>query len=287
MKPPIPWAAALLAGLLVAPAFAGSATVEAGSGKDRQQVRFEYQNEQLRMQPEAQAEGTMILRDGRLYVIANDMVFEFASMAKMMGSLGGQVPLSGPADLSRYLGLEATGRTETIAGASGKVHVLRYADAQGREQREEIVLSGDARARELAGAMQSLSQTLMRALGKTGTPGEAQLQAQIRNQGVLRYGQEFRVLSFGGEPAADRFELPAAPQSMPSLGALGGAQGAFDTSGEAADDGGDGVFGRLFGDKAHRQQERIEQRGEAEVDQATDEAVDSVLDKAFDKLFNR
>ena len=105
MKLPILSMAALLAGLLATPAFAGSATVETGSGKDRQRVQFEYQNGQLRMQPEAQAEGTMILRDGHLYVIANDMVFEFASMAKMMGNLGGQVPVSGPADLSRYLQL--------------------------------------------------------------------------------------------------------------------------------------------------------------------------------------
>lgn len=275
--------AALLAAVLAAPAFAGSATVETGSGSDRQQALFEYRGKQLRMQPQAQAEGTMILRDGKLYAIANGMVFEFASMARMMGGMGAPMIQSGPDDLTRYLGLDRTGRSETIAGASGTVHVLRYADAQGREHREEIVLSGDPRARELADAMQALSRTLMRDLGKSEAPGEAQLQAQIKNQGVLRFGKDFRVVSFGGEPAASRFELPSAPQQMPSLGALGGGTEA--AAGSEA--GGSGVLGKLFGDKAQRQQERIEQRSDAEVDQATDEAVDNVLDKAFDKLFNR
>lgn len=276
-------AAVLFAALLAAPAFAGSATVEGGSGRDRHQVVFEYSGDRLRMQPQAQAEGTMILRDGRVYMIASGMVFEFADMMKMMGSVGSQAPGIGPDDAHRVLGLDATGRTEKVAGLSGTVHVLRYADAQGREHREEIVLSRDAQARELATAMDGLSRAMMRALGKTETPAEAQLWSQLKGQGVLRYGSEFRVVSFGGQPAASRFELPSAPQKLPSLGALGGAS----PSGEAAASDGGGVLGQIFGQKAQRQQDRVEQRSESEVDRATDEAVDNVLNKAFDKLFNR
>lgn len=271
---------ALLCGLLCGPVFAGSATIEAGSGRDRQQVQFEYQGERLRMQPKAQAEGTMILRDGKIYAIAQNMVFDLADMQRMLGEAAMQAPQTGPDDLVRYLGLDSTGRNETIAGASGTVHILRYADREGREHREELVLSNDARARELAGAMQKLSDAMRRTLKATETPGEAQLQAQINNRGVLRYGTEFRVVSFGGEPSANRFELPSAPQRLPSLEGLGGNA----ESGEAADG---SVLGKLFGQKAQRQQERVEQRSDAEVDRATDDAVDGVLNKAFDKLFSR
>lgn len=268
---------------------AGTAVVETADGDQKTRVQFEYAGERLRLEPLTPSGdmGRMILREGQIYVLAEGMVFEFSGMAKMMGAQFA-APGAGPAEVSRFIGLEPTGRREEVAGASGEVHTLRFVDRAGREQREELLLSTDGRARELAAAMMRLNAAMMAAMERADTPGDAAMKAQLAGRGVLRYGREFRVVSFGGEPAAGRFELPAPPQKLPAIGALGGApadgSGAPSTAPSA---GGAGALGKLFGDKAQRQQGRIEQRSSDEVDQATDEAVDNVLNKAFDRLFNR
>lgn len=277
--------AAVLAVAFAVPAMAGSAVLETGQGRDRQQTRVEYRGDKLRLQSQGTDTGTMIVRDGQVYVIANDSVFEFSGMAGMLGS---QMPSMspGPGDLSRFIDLDATGRSETIAGASGTVHVLRYADENGREQREELVLSRDGRARELTDAMTVMSAAMLRAMQRSDGAGDAELKARLKGQGVLRYGKDFRVVSFGSDdPVASRFELPSAPQKLPSMGSLGSLGGGAAQTEGSQNDG--GVLGKLFGNQAQRQQQRIEQRSEAEVDQATDEAVDGVLNKTFDRLFNR
>lgn len=272
----------VLATLLSLPAFAGSAVVESGAGADRQRAELEYRDSKLRVQAQGQADGTMILRDGRIYTIAEGMVIDLAGMAGMMGQAGMNTISSGPDDLVRYLGLDNTGRSEPVAGVAGKVHLLRYVDRSGKPHSEELVLSADPRARELGEALQLMSTGFREILGQPEAPGEAQLQDSLKGQGVLRYGKEFRVVSFGStQPSPARFELPSAPQQLPSLGAFGGGAPA-----EAAPaSGGGGLLGRVLGGKAQRQQERIEGRTEQETDAATDRAVDSVLDKAFGKIF--
>lgn len=272
----------LLAALLSLPAFAGSAVIESGEGADRQRAELEYRDGKLRVQAQGEPGGTMILRDGRIYVIAEGMVIDLAGMAGMMGQSGMNAISSGPDDLVRYLGLDNTGRSETVAGVGGKVHLLRYEDRSGKPHREELVLSADPRARELGEALQLMGTGFREILGRPEAPGEAQMQASLNGQGVLRYGREFRVVSFGStQPSPARFELPSAPQQLPSLGAFGGGAQA-----EAAPaSGGGGLLGRVLGGKAQRQQERVEGRTEQEADAATDRAVDSLLDKAFGKIF--
>lgn len=304
-------AGVLLAAAVLTQAQAGSATIEAGDGKDRSRVLLEYQGDLLRIEPQgtSQGNGTMIARDGKAFVIAGSSVFELSSMAGMMGRQA-PVPSDAPGNVGQFLGLDATGRSESVAGVSGSVYLMRYLDESGQEHRDELVLSTDKRARELGDAMQQFSRTLQRVLGHSAQDGEVQMRAQLQGRGVLRYAQGFRVASFGAEPAASRFELPSAPQRLPALGGLGGlgaaegmnggtggdatvSAGAAGSAAAASTDAGasgaadGGVFGRIFGQKAQRQQDRVEQRSNAEVDQQTDQAVDKVLDKAFDKLFGR
>lgn len=268
-------------------AWAGSATLETGQGADRQSVQIEYRDAQVRMLVPGQAGSAMLLRDGKAYMITPEAVMDLSGVGRMFAS-SLQAPAIAPRDLSRFQGLDATGRSETLAGAKGEVFVLRYLDEQGQERREEIVLSKDRRAQELAVSLEHMGTTLAQAMGAQTDPqdaAQAELRAKLGARGVLRYGEHFRIAAFGPDPAASAFELPAAPQQvqMPSLEALGAASAA----GEPAAQGAGGVLGKIFGDKAQRQQQRVEQRSEAEVDQATDQAVDNVLDKAFDKLFNR
>lgn len=279
-----------LAAVIATPVHAGSATIETGEGKDRQQVQFEYSKDKLRFQAAQQADGGMIIRDGKAYVLADKTVIELSGMGGMMKQMAGNVPMAGPQGPARFLGLDATGRSETVAGAKGSVHILRYIDDENREQREEVVLSRDARAREFGDAMQLMATTMARAMEQPQTAAEADMRKVFGDQSILRYGQHFRVVAFGADPAAARFELPSAPQQLPSLQGMGlglGAGASAQTGAEPAAAGDGGVMGKLFGNKAQRQQDRVEQRTEAEVDQTTDQAVDKVLDKAFDKLFNR
>lgn len=278
-------------------ATAGTAVIEAGDGTDGTRMTLEYRPGLLRMQPqENKEEGTMIMRDGKMYSIAGGMVIEMGSMMKQLGKSMpmAQAPGTGPDDVSRFVGIKKTGRSETVAGIKGEVHEVQYEDEKGRLVTEEAVLTGDSRAREMRQAMELMSQTMRAAVNRPETAAEKKMMAAYADQGVLRYGNSFRVVSLSDDtPPASRFELPAKPTQMPNLGELlgGGAAGGANANAnvEAGSSGGgiSGALGGLFGNKAERQQGRVEQRVESEADQATDEAVDGVLDKAMDKLFGR
>ncbi|MDM4771819.1 hypothetical protein [Solimonas sp. SE-A11] len=259
---------------------AGSAVVESGAGADRQRAALDYRGDRLRVDVQGQAGGALIVREGRAYALAEGMVIDLGGMGGMLGQMQQGAISAGPDDLARYIGLERTTRKETIAGAAGTVHLLRYEDGAGHPHSEELVLSADVRARELADALQQMALAFRNMTGKAEAPGEAALRQQLGNQGVLRYGSEFRVISFGGQPDAARFDLPSAPQQIPALGSIGGEAAVP----EAANNDG-GWLGRVLGGKAQRQQDRIEGRTESEADAATDRTVDRVLDKAFGKIF--
>jgi hypothetical protein len=280
-------AAAVAAALSGQVQAAGSAVIESGQGSDRQQAKLEYRGDKMRV--EAQANGVMILRDGKVYALAEGQVIDMSTMGNLFAGQAGGTISQGPDDLVRYLGLDSTGRSETVAGVSGIVHLLRYQDRAGKTHSEELVMSKDARARALSDALQSMANSFRAMAGVAATPGEAQLESQMKGQGVLRYGKEFRVVSFDAKaPDEERFALPAAPMQLPSLGAMPAAATAADAGEESstgAKGGLGGLFGKVLGEKAQRQQERVEARTESEADGATDRAMDKVLDKAFGKLF--
>ena len=285
----------LATGLFHGELLAGSAVIEGGSGKDTVRMSLEYRSGGLlRMQPEGQGQdGTMIMRDGKLYTVSNGMVIEMGSMMRQLGGAMAQsTPGSGPDDLNRFVSLKGTGKSETVAGVKGEVYELKYEDENGKLVTEEMVLSKDARAVEMRKAMEQMGQNMRVAMNRPETDGERKLMAAYGNFGVLRYGTDFRVVSLSDKnPAMSRFELPAEPTQMPNLGNLlgGGAGVEANANAEAgASSGGAfGALGGLFGKQTERQQQRVEQRVEGETNQATDEAVDSVLDKAMDKLFGR
>jgi ribosomal protein L24E len=253
---------------------AGSATI---SGNDGSSVRMEYAGNMLSMDVAGQGEGRMVLRDGKMYVITDGMVLDAGSM---MGIVGQQAPDLGADDVDQFKSLSATGRSETVAGVKGEIHMLEYVDGRGQSQRKEIVLSSDARAVALAKAMMNMATTMAELTDSPKAAGNAELEAAMKGKGFLRVDNDFKVVSFGEAPPASRFELPSEPQQMPNLqGLMGGGANA-----DAQQDGG-GFMGGLFGDKAKRQQERVEQRTDAEVDEATDSMVDKAMDKAFGKLF--
>lgn len=271
--------AALLATLLVGTAFAGTASIM--NGKDVTDI--EYSGDKLRMDTDANGEGYMVIRDGRMFIVTGETVMDASAMMSMFG---GAIPDPGPS-VAKVEDLRKTGRSETVAGIQGEVWEIRYVDEGGRPQTNEVVLSKDARAREFQQAMGLMTRTLLQAAGKDSRSADAMLnEFEKRGRGMLRMGNEFRVSALTGQRVAeDRFSLPSEPFSLPGFGGNAAFSGNDDDA--AASDGGRGLkgLGGLFGKKAERQQGRIEDRTEAEVDEATDSAVDKALNKAFDKLF--
>lgn len=274
---------------LLAPALAwaagGKATLESSDGQQRLQSTLEYDGRgALRMTAGQDPNQYLLHRDGKVYsVFSQDgtpLVVEMGAMLKTLGGMAqqnaGQQPLAG--DVAEFRDLRDTGRTETVAGIKGRVHELSYVDSQGRARTESLVLSSDGRARELTQTLFAFGEAMAAAAATAEPAGSRRLETEIvgGNQGVLRFGTQFRVLAFDGStPSAARFELPAAPTQMPDLGGMmpGGA--------------GANPLGTVLGQKAERQQQRVEDRANQEVDEATDTAVDKALDKAFDKLFGR
>ncbi len=279
--------------LLLSPVLAwagGTAVLDVSDGDETHQITYEYDGGNVRMSMAASAEGYTLIRGGTPYaVVTGDqtMVIDLSQTMQMLGSMA-QMPDGPTTDVEGFVSLVDTGRSETVAGIKGKVHVLTYVE-EGQQKTAEVVLSSDRRVQEFSKAMMQFGETLLKAGGREMPKGSSELEARLMagELGMLRMGTEMRVSRIDGStPAASRFELPAAPTQMPSLDGLFGAAGGASVEADAEAQGGGGFsFGSLLGDKAKRQQERVEQRSDQEVDEASDKAVDKVLDKAFDKLF--
>lgn len=283
----------------------GTATLETTSDGKSYQSTVEFDGKgALRMDGGAQQEGYLLVRDNKAYsVVVNEgtpMVIDLASTMKMLGGLAKQGSSQGATagnEVARFVSLEKTGASETVAGISGSVYNLTFVDDEGQQRTESLVLSKDARARELTQALTVMGRQMARAAGVPEPEGTAKMYAEIdgSKQGVLRYGSDFRVASFGGEPASSRFALPAQPQQMPNLsdllgGAAGGSASAgtsanLEASADSGSSGGSNPLSDLFGQKTQRQADRVEDKTDQKVDETTDRAVDKVLDKALGKLF--
>lgn len=279
----------LSAGLLGAgTALAGGlAEIESGVGSERSRAQLEFDGDRLRIEAREGAgagEGYLVFRDGKPYAVS---LAEGQTVVMDMGSLlamTGQMMQSAGTDFSevaKYLDLRATGRTETVGGLRGEVFRLDYRTGSGTRESRELVLGTQRPVRELSLALMQMSQAMQQAMGRPEPEGSLKLQAELdrRQAGVLRFGDEFRLLSLvERSPAASRFELPAAPMALPvglSLPAAAGGQGS-----EAG-----GALDGLLGAEIERQRQRLESRTEAEAEAASDRAVDKVLDKALGKLF--
>lgn len=201
----------------------GGATIEAGDGADRVRIGVQYLDDKLRMETQDLAQGQIqavtILRDGRLYLVAGGMVLDAAQAMSAFGQ-SMQAPSTLPEQMRRFIALEPTGRSETVAGIAGKVFALRYQDDAGATRTDELVLSEDARARALSQALLRLAQAMKAHAPAVPTAeDEARLLAALNNRGVLRYADHFRVAGFAAAaPTAASFELPSRPLVLPSFG---------------------------------------------------------------------
>jgi len=237
-----------------------------------------------------------LMRDGKLYNVTvqdgQTVVMELGRLLRLMGRLGSALPSSADDDVHELKDLRATGRSETVAGLRGEVYELVYLDDQGRTRREEIVLSNDPLAYELAQVMQAYARLIVEALGSPMPEGRDQFAGRLREQrvGMLRMGEFMRAVEVSRTaPTAARLALPAEPMALPDLAGLAGAlRGAQqEAAGDSAREGAEGAAAREARRQAERQQQRVGDQAREEVDRAADRTVDRALNRLRDRLLNR
>jgi hypothetical protein len=274
------------------PALAGTATVTAGG--EGQSMTFEYADGNL-LRMSTSEDSYMLMRDNTLFIVANEggepMVFNASSM---MRGFSGMIQQAAPAaTTNEFVALKKTGRTETVAGITGDVYRLTMLE-EGKERTEEVVMSNDERAIEFRDALFVMARATMAALDNPESKANSEeMEAQLRKtgMGILRVGDEMAVSRISGETiAAARFDLPAEPMDMQSLGAMMGSMGQGDMQGDDDQKEAGGMFSgmmKALGGQGERQADRASEQVDEEVQEEADNAVDKALDKAFGKFFGR
>jgi len=292
----------MLIGLTVAAPSWAAGVAEIAGADPASRMRVEFDGDRLRMQPlgsDAGGPSYLIAREGKVYAVSQQdgrpMVIDVGAMMQMLGPMLRQMaPPQTFDDVGEFRSIRPLGRQETVAGIVGAVHEVVFVNREGREERKEIVLSGDRRLVEMGRAMMSMGAAFQQALGQAPAAGGEALEQRLRerNEGVLRFGTEYRVLSLSGTtPDSARFRLPAEPMAMPAMGGLPGlapAPGAAGRGSAPAEPPASGFsLPGLFGGKVERQTGRVEDKVEREVDAATDSAVDKAIERALGRLFGR
>lgn len=261
---------------------AGSASADIAEviNADGDNMTFEYEGDQLRIEIKKD-KGYMLVLGERIYAVSDEngeiMVIDVKQTLSMFGNMA-QSAIPDMAGVN-VESLEATGRSETVAGIKGEVYKLSYTDMEGRPQESELVLSSDRRAMGFRDAVHRMASTLSSMLAQQGTHDRLQAQLAAQELGVLRYGEDMRVTSITETRVADaRFVLPAEPTDLTGLGglfgagALGGGDGGFMS----------GILGNNAAEKSAKSQEQ-----EQEEEQAANpiENASKEIGKALGKLF--
>lgn len=199
--------------LLWGAALAGGSATWSGGG---QSMHIDWRDaDTVRMN--TSASDYMLVRDGKAYMVSNrggqPMVLDWDAMRSMIGAA--PVPKTqGPVGDDALVSMEATGRTETVAGIEGEYYRITYRD-DGVEKSREVVLSDHPLAVEMT---QAWFTTMQAIAGSVGGEGSIDFEFANRELGMLRSGDDFRVTEISGEtPPAGDFELPAEPRSIPGM----------------------------------------------------------------------
>lgn len=199
---------------------AGTATIEGNYAENDGAITIMWQDDgTMRINADPSSpENYMIVRDGKIYsVFSNDgtpMVMEMGGMLKAFGAIANDLQEDGQAIPAGIESVEATGKSETVAGIKGHVYKVTVLNDDGTTTTDDAVFSSDAKATEMT---RIYMETLLSIFDR-GDP-ESFLQALPDNErGLLRYGQEYRLASISGQaPAADQFTLPAQPTNFADM----------------------------------------------------------------------
>ncbi len=181
----------------------------------------------LRMQVGNQP-GYFVVHQGKAYSVSEvggtPRVMDMQGMMQMMLSIGGKAAQKQlMTDFGHVGSVQATGKTETVAGIEGRVYQMHWTDRDGASKSEHVVLTDNALVVEMTQAYFDSISAMYGSQGglafQKGFPGH--------DRGLLRVGDSFRLKSITNfNPPASTFELPAKPMDMQELmrglGGMGG-----------------------------------------------------------------
>jgi hypothetical protein len=185
----------------------GIATMEVRAEGEVQQIAYEFAGDQVRMGlPGGGAEGYMLITGGVPYMVMTGEQTLVFDLRQSMQMIGGMVSIpETPGQPDEFHSLEATGRKETVAGIPGEVYRMSYTE-DGQRRTEEVVLSGDARARAFTKALTAMSVMMADAVGGQARDAQAAFDQALGGKGMLRMGDQFRLASYRDQtPGSDRF----------------------------------------------------------------------------------
>lgn len=195
----------------------GVAEIAAPSSGSSEQVRIAWHDADT-LRVDTNEPGSYILaRDGSLYAVTDQagpdlVVLDMSSMGAMAQSMGGDMPSIDGHRAASVETVRATGRRETVAGIDGEIYEIEWTDASGAGRKDEAVLSDNRLAREFTAAFSAFATAV------DSASDARSLAIEQRELGILRYGDDFRLVSLSGDgPGAGHFALPAEPMTMQDM----------------------------------------------------------------------
>ena len=191
----------------------------ARDGSGTQTIRYaDKQHVRLDMGGAGNRKMSMLKLGDKVYSITGKVVQDMSQLAKMMASMG--MGKKGGNTTQAPIKYEDTGKTETIAGISGKVY--RFVD---NGKRHEVVLGKN---KNLQDAILGVVEITKAATGMMpfGPSNRIQQDASIKSMALLRLDDRVRLQSINTRAVpATTFTLPSKPQQMGGMGGL--MKGAF------------------------------------------------------------
>lgn len=209
---------------LASPALAdGRAVIQSPTPEGMSNLEVSWTGDgQARFDPE-QAAAYMLTRDNSLYAVTNAggmgaTVMELSALCDMAGpaAMGGADSMPAGITIERaedVVAVEATGRTETLAGMEGELYEITWIDSNEQEHTDNAVLSDAPLALEIAEAFEMLAANTCE-----GEVDPRQNAVRARGLAILRYADSYTVISASdeGRPAG-AFELPAEPTDLSAM----------------------------------------------------------------------
>ncbi len=193
-------------------------------GSKKAGATVEYKDgDKVRMLSPESNKGYMLVRDGHVYTVANIqgqvMVMDMEKMARMARSMGADSGDDDDVFKFELIDISDTGKTEQIAGYTGKVYRMKWRDKDGVKT-SEVVLSNDPDVVEFSHAWMYMAGVMTKIVSRQdlskNSIGEY---LQQKNLGMLRLGKDFLVRSIKPGPLpAERFIVPRSTFKMPSFG---------------------------------------------------------------------
>ena len=159
----------------------------------------------------------VLMNQGKAYMVSKQdggwEAVSVESMKAMMNRMGFGQKIEQKMQNQTPPKFEDTGRTERIAGLTGKVYLVTTTDSNGTAETVEMVFGQDPRLVTLQNANIRLAEAWSNRRGRDGGPTFGEIMKRYQSHGpqggILRYGDTMRLISLQDtELAASRFALP-------------------------------------------------------------------------------